>query len=83
MIRIYGRDNCSFCNKAKAFAKMKDMHFEYDDDPETLKWAVEHSGMKTVPIIYFDHEEWDTGMNLIGGFDDFVDWYIDRKENSL
>jgi len=78
VIRIYGRDNCSFCEKAKAFAKMKHLEFEYDDSPEQLKYALSNSGMKTVPVIYFDYEEWDRGMSLIGGFDDFVDWYNDK-----
>ena len=78
MIRIYGRDNCSFCEKAKAFAKMKNMEFEYIDAPDRLEYALLNSGMRTVPVIYFDHEEWDRGMSLIGGFDDFVEWYNDK-----
>ena len=29
MITIYGKDNCTFCDQAKAFCVTKDIEFEY------------------------------------------------------
>lgn len=65
---VWSKDNCPYCDQAKALLKMKGIEFEErnvskDWTKEQLLSAVPNA--RTVPQIFIDDD-------LIGGFDDLV-----------
>lgn len=66
MYKVYGKDWCAYCDRAKKLLEEKKLNYEYyniEQDPESYKYAMENSnGQRTVPIIF-------EGNELIGGFD--------------
>ena len=71
--KIYTKENCPYCVKAKQFFKGKnipvtEVHVGVDiarDDYFTL------TGMKTVPAIYVENK-------LIGGYSELVEYVVDN-----
>ena len=78
-ITVYSKNNCVFCNKAKAL--LKDLGLEYEEkslekdfgsDPSKL---IEDIGknVRTMPQIKIDGE-------LIGGYNQLVEHFADQKK---
>jgi glutaredoxin len=67
MYKIYGKDWCVYCDRAKVLLNSRGLPYVYYDiekDEEVRNMALEKSGgQKTVPIIF------DTNDNHVGGFD--------------
>jgi glutaredoxin len=67
MYKVYGKDWCVYCDRAKVLLKSKNLDFVYYDiekDDGAKIMALEKSGgQKTVPIIFHNDD------NYIGGFD--------------
>jgi glutaredoxin len=70
MYLIIGRDNCTFCDKAKAHMERNSLKYIYKNiskmDDIEYKFYVdlvkEDIGMRTLPVIF----------NLIGGYDQLI-----------
>lgn len=68
MIVIYGRDNCSWCTKAKNLAEQYRLKYEYKNtnDSDTLnELKAAFPAVKTVPQIWWDNRH-------LGGYDSFA-----------
>lgn len=70
MITIVSKNYCPYCSSAKQL--ITSLWFEYKEvdvtnDPETLRQAVEASGMMTVPQVYAGDI---SSENSLGWFDD-------------
>ena len=64
MIEIYGKDNCPYCDKAKALCEREDMEYTYKQlgiDFEREELMETFPGARTFPQIIVDG-------NKIGGF---------------
>lgn len=63
MIKIYGKSNCPYCDKAKALAEDKGVCYSYIDLSQDTEALLEFKtkGFRTVPIIY-------DGDEYIGGY---------------
>lgn len=71
MFKMYGKEQCPYCVRAKELLASKGQEFEYIDvvaQPEAREFLVQN-GFKTVPQIY------DSAGEHIGGFDDLVVYY--------
>ena len=67
MYKVYGKDWCVYCDRAKTLLKSKSLDFVYYDiekNEEDRNWAKDRSGGQTSVPIIFDHND-----NHIGGFD--------------
>lgn len=65
-IKVYTKDHCPFCDRAKLLLTQKGVAFEeisLGSDREKLMALVEKTGMRTVPQIFINE-------TLIGGYDD-------------
>lgn len=74
-VKVYSRDNCSYCVRAKDFFKKKNIAFEefkVGIDITSEEYA-ELTNMKTVPAIIIDNQ-------LIGGYTDLVEYAINNME---
>lgn len=63
-IKIYTKNYCPFCDRAKALFKGKNVSFseiKVDDQPELYTELKQKTGMMTVPQIFI-------GEKLIGGY---------------
>jgi glutaredoxin len=68
MIEVYGKDDCYWCGRAKAFLEDKKLPFEYFRIGEHLnrdEFLEKFPGAKTVPQIIVDGKS-------IGGYDNLV-----------
>lgn len=67
MYKMYGRENCKFCEMAKELFKTKDINFEYIDVGayEKARDFLIENGHRTVPVIYKNEE-------CVGGYKDFL-----------
>jgi len=67
-IKIYGKPNCSFCERAKMLCRIRGLAYEYTDittDALVMQeFQVRTSHAKTVPQIFVDEI-------LVGGFEQF------------
>jgi len=64
-VKIYSKNYCPYCTKAKQLLKSKNIAFQEIDltnDPETQAKISAETGWQTVPMIFIDGK-------LIGGFD--------------
>ena len=64
MITVYSKNNCPFCDRAKALLESKGIPFEtvmMEDAPEAREFLVEQ-GLRSVPQIFKD------GVLLPGGY---------------
>lgn len=56
MITVYSKNNCPFCEQAKALLTKKDIPFDVikiDENPEAREWLMAQ-GHRTVPQLYLD-----------------------------
>lgn len=69
--KVYGRDNCPFCVKAKTLLGMVQQEYEYIDilgeNTEQLMQMFQDNGFKTVPQIYHNDKH-------IGGFNELKEY---------
>lgn len=82
MFYILTRDNCEWCDKAKALLDERGAKYEaynYKDHKMILP-LMKFAGMKTVPQIW-----WDTpaGKDYIGGYEDLVDFFKSQDEYDI
>jgi len=67
MYKIYGKEWCVYCERAKKLLESKNIEYTYFDiikDDAAREWSLARSeGQRTVPIIF------DSDDNFIGGFD--------------
>ena len=64
MITVYSKNNCPFCDRAKALLESKDIPFnviKLEDEPTAREFLMEQ-GLRSVPQIFKD------GVLLPGGF---------------
>jgi glutaredoxin len=64
MITVYSKNNCPFCDRAKALLESKNITFtviKMEDDPAAREFLMEQ-GLRSVPQIFKD------GVLLPGGF---------------
>jgi glutaredoxin 3 len=65
-VRMYTKDPCPYCVRAKAFLNEKGVQVEeidLTDDFETLNRLKNETGWRTVPMIFI-------GEKLVGGYSD-------------
>jgi len=70
MIEIYGKDNCPYCDKAKALCERKGYDYVYKllgEDFTREEMMEAFPTARTFPQIRIDGE-------AIGGYDNFADW---------
>ena len=70
MIKIYGKENCLFCDKAKQLCSSKEINFRYyqlGQDYEIKELMELVPNARTVPQIFKDNI-------LIGGFSELQEW---------
>tara|TARA_B100000945_G_scaffold115665_1_gene91855 strand:- start:294 stop:512 length:219 start_codon:yes stop_codon:yes gene_type:complete len=70
MIKIYGKENCLFCDKAKQLCSNKEIDFRYyqlGQDYEIKELMELVPNARTVPQIFKDNI-------LIGGFSELQEW---------
>ena len=80
MFKIYGLKWCIFCLRAINFMQEQGLEFHYypmDDSPIRLTSLKDIHKHKTVPIITIKK---DNGEELIGGYDDFVKYIRQQKD---
>jgi len=64
MITVYSKNNCPFCDRAKALLESKEIPFnviKMEDDPEAKEFLMDQ-GLRSVPQIFKD------GVLLPGGY---------------
>ena len=64
MITVYSKNNCPFCDRAKALLESKDIPFtviKMEDEPNAKEFLMEQ-GLRSVPQIFKD------GVLLPGGY---------------
>ena len=69
MITVYSKNNCPFCDRAKALLESKGVPFKVikmEDTPEAREFLVDQ-GLRSVPQIFKD------GVLLPGGFQGLAD----------
>jgi len=72
MITIYGKANCGFCTKAKAFAKERKLKFEYKDvgiSQDTLNELMDRASgtVRSVPQIFVNNDH-------VGGYKELLEY---------
>ena len=80
MFHVYGLKWCIFCLRAINFMQEHSIEFSYhpmDDKERILNYIKETHDHKTVPIIT---KETSNGEELIGGYDDFVKYIRQQKD---
>jgi glutaredoxin 3 len=68
-VKIYVTTYCGYCVAAKRLLEAKGVAYQEIDctrDPETRKWLIETTGMRTVPQIFI-------GGVPVGGYDDLAE----------
>lgn len=75
MITIYGKTNCAFCVKAKAFAEQRGFEYEYKDvgaRQSTFQELLERAPepVRSVPQIWINDD-------YVGGYTQFVQYVED------
>lgn len=74
-VKIYSRESCPYCVKAKDFFKKRNISFqEFTVGTDiTSEEYNELTSMKTVPAIFIDEK-------LIGGYTNLIDYVVDNPE---
>ena len=65
MIKIYSKNSCSFCVRAKQYLESKNIIYEevnIEQDLEARQWILEQ-GHRTVPQIYINDQLVEGGFN--------------------
>lgn len=68
-VLIYSKQNCPYCDRAKALFKNKNISYEeimVDAKPEVYESLKKQTGLLTVPQIFIDDQ-------LIGGYTDLAE----------
>ncbi len=68
-VKIYTKDYCPYCQRAKAFLKQKSVAFEEQNIEGDLDFAenlFKKTGFRTVPQIFIGEE-------CVGGYDNMMD----------
>jgi len=68
-VKIYTKDYCPYCQRAKAFLKQKSVNFEeqnIEGDTATAEKLFSKTGFRTVPQIFIEDE-------CIGGYDNMME----------
>lgn len=68
MIEVYGRDNCPYCELAKAYLTAQGFGFKYrdaSDEQNRSEMMARNPDAKTVPQIF-------VGSRKIGGYEDLI-----------
>lgn len=67
MYKVYGKEWCVYCERAKKLLESKNIQYTYFDiikDDDAREWSLSRAGgQRTVPIIF------DSNDNHVGGFD--------------
>ena len=74
-VTIYTKDYCPYCRAAKQLLHSKGVEFTEIDvefDAQKLDEMIQRSQRFTVPQVFFDDRH-------IGGYDDLVQFYSNRK----
>lgn len=61
MIKIYGRPECSNCQKTKRILEARNCEYEWinvDEDPELLQW-IRENGFTPLPMIEANGKRWN------------------------
>ena len=69
MITVYSKQNCPFCDRAKALLESKEVPFQVikmEDDPDAKEFLMDQ-GLRSVPQIFKD------GVLLPGGYQGLAD----------
>lgn len=69
MITVYSKNNCPFCDRAKALLESKDIPFKVikmEDEPDARGFLMDQ-GLRSVPQIFKD------GVLLPGGYQGLAD----------
>jgi glutaredoxin len=81
MIKIYGKENCLFCDKAKQLCSSKEINFRYyqlGQDYEIKELMELVPTARTMPQIFKEYNEEDTMESTplyhIGGFTELQEW---------
>lgn len=78
-IKMYKKNPCPYCNRAKTFLDNKGWKYEVIDlteKPEELEALKNKTGWRTVPMIFINEK-------LIGGYSDMKTLEDDGKLDSL
>lgn len=67
-IKIYGKENCPWCDKAKEFLDLAKIEYQYIDinEPGAFDFVTKTLGAKTVPAILINEE-------FIGGYTQLIE----------
>ncbi len=68
-VKIYTKEYCPYCTRAKAFLKQKSVSFEEENiegDPAAAEKLFKKTGFRTVPQIFIGEE-------CIGGYDNMME----------
>lgn len=77
-VTIYGKDNCSWCDKAKELAESNNYEYTYkgvEDADVRAELMFRDPDVKTVPQIYL-------GNSLLGGYEQFKEW-VETQNNLM
>ena len=72
MITIYGKDNCSYCEKAKELVPDAE-YINLNKRPDLLE-RLKSQGFRTVPIVYSDQ------MGYLGGYNELKSYLEANNE---
>ena len=78
MFTMITKSDCEWCDKAKELIASKGEKvtaYDYKEHP-TIVLLMKKSWLKTVPQIW---AETPIGKEYIGGYEDLVDWFNERK----
>ena len=69
MIKVYTKNNCQFCDMAKALLESREVDYEMinvEEHPEARKFLVD-AGHRSVPQIYRDNQHIPGGYQGLAG----------------
>jgi|TARA_B110000967_G_C18657583_1_gene446483 glutaredoxin len=81
MIKVYSKNNCPFCTKAKALLEIKGIKYtevNIEQDADARKRIVD-AGLRTVPQIYINEQLLPGGYN---GLADQTTEFFDKLKES-
>jgi glutaredoxin 3 len=81
MIKVYSKNNCPFCTKAKALLEIKGIKYtevNIEQDADARKRIVD-AGLRTVPQIYINEQLLPGGYN---GLADQSDEFFNKLKES-
>lgn len=71
-VEVFGKEDCTYCSRAKALLEQKNISYEYYDveaEPALKESMMQRSGgYQKVPQIFIDNE-------FVAGYDGLRDWF--------